>query len=268
MSIVVDPDWWKSMFDEVYLLTDARSVGDEGLTRREVDIIRELIPLQPSERILDLCGGHGRHALELCSRGFAGCTVLDYSATLLRIGSQSAARANYPIQFIQGDARQLDYPADHFDHILILGNSLGYICDDQADRQILKECFRVLCPGGWLLVDVANGAAVRSRFTPNAWHEIDSDTVVCRHRQLKGASIRAREMVLNKHTGLVRDCCYSIRLYTPADLADLVAAVGFTHSLIHEDFSPYGDQNGDYGFMNFRMIATAQKPKNGVRQND
>jgi hypothetical protein len=26
MSIKVDPDWWKTLFDEVYLLTDARSV--------------------------------------------------------------------------------------------------------------------------------------------------------------------------------------------------------------------------------------------------
>lgn len=266
MGIVVDPDWWKSMFDEVYLLTDARSVCDEDITRREVNIICELIPLKPDDRILDLCGGHGRHSLELCRRGFSRCTVLDYSQPLLQVGSRSAARANYPIQFNWGDARYLDYPVNHFDHVLILGNSLGYISDGQADQQILKESLRVLRPGGWLLADVTNGASVRSRFLPNAWHEIGSDTVVCRQRQLKGLTIEAREMVLNKDTGLVRDCCYSIRMYTPADLAELLSSVGFASARIHEDFSPYRNKKGDYGFMNYRMIATAQKPKEPNRR--
>jgi D-alanine-D-alanine ligase len=44
MSIKADPDWWKTMFDDVYLLTDARSVCDEDITRREVDLICELLP--------------------------------------------------------------------------------------------------------------------------------------------------------------------------------------------------------------------------------
>ncbi len=60
MTIDVDPDWWKTLFDEVYLVTDARSVGDESITRQEIDIILELVPMQPDDRILDLCGGHGR----------------------------------------------------------------------------------------------------------------------------------------------------------------------------------------------------------------
>ena len=32
MTIEVDPDWWKTLFDEVYLLTDARSVDDARVT--------------------------------------------------------------------------------------------------------------------------------------------------------------------------------------------------------------------------------------------
>jgi hypothetical protein len=91
MTIDVDPDWWKTLFDEVYLVTDARSVGDEAVTRQEIDIFTALLSLQPGDRILDLCGGHGRHALELCRRGFRDCTVLDYSQPLLDIGAGNAA---------------------------------------------------------------------------------------------------------------------------------------------------------------------------------
>jgi SAM-dependent methyltransferase len=105
MTIDVDPDWWKTLFDEVYLVTDARSVGDEHITRQEIDIFTALIPLQPRDRILDLCGGHGRHALELCRRGFRDCTVLDYSQPLIDIGVRNAAAWSDSVRFVQGDAR-------------------------------------------------------------------------------------------------------------------------------------------------------------------
>ena len=65
MTIRVEPDWWKAIFDEVYLLTDARSVCNDAITQREVDLVCELLPVQAEHRILDLCGGHGRHSLEL-----------------------------------------------------------------------------------------------------------------------------------------------------------------------------------------------------------
>ena len=47
MSFDVNPDWWKSLFDDIYLLTDARSVDDAEVTRREIDVICNLLPLQP-----------------------------------------------------------------------------------------------------------------------------------------------------------------------------------------------------------------------------
>ena len=62
MTIEVDPEWWKTMFDEFYLLTDARSVCDDEITRREVDLICQLLPIRSTHRILDLCGGHGATA--------------------------------------------------------------------------------------------------------------------------------------------------------------------------------------------------------------
>ena len=46
MSIDVNPDWWKRIFDDIYLLTDARSVCDDHLTYREVDLILEMLPIQ------------------------------------------------------------------------------------------------------------------------------------------------------------------------------------------------------------------------------
>lgn len=258
MSIQVDPDWWKTLFDDIYLITDARSVDDEQLTRREVDLICRLLDLQPENRILDLCGGQGRHSLELCRRGFSKCTVLDFSPTLIKIGADLAKRMNYAIEFHQGDARCSGYPSGSFDHVLILGNSLGYAGDMGADMEMLAEARRLLAEDGGLLIDVTDGSAVKKNFRPNAWHEIGEDIVVCRQRELKPQMICAREMVIHKHRGLLRDRTYGMRLYESASLSALAADAGFGRIHVHEDFSPY-EGDGDVGFMNHRMILTAQK---------
>jgi D-alanine-D-alanine ligase len=258
MSIKVDPDWWKTLFDEVYLLTDARSVCDDRITRREVDLICSLLPIKGSHKILDLCGGHGRHSLELSGRGSTACTLFDYSQTLIEIARTKAEQDDLIVDFICGDARDINMPADAYDHVIIMGNSLGYIQEKGSDSQILTESFRVLHPGGWILVDVADGQAVLSSFKPNAWHEIGEGTIVCRQREIQGEVVCAREIVLSKTEGLIRDQTYSIRLYDAASLSLLLESAGFTDINVYTDFSPH-EEDDDYGFMNNRLMVSGQK---------
>ena len=139
-----------------------------------------------------------------------------------------------------------------------MGNSLGYIQEPDADIKILSEAFRVLQTGGWLLVDVTDGTAVKKTFTPNAWHEVGNDTVVCRQRELKENVICARELVVSKEHGMIRDRTYAVRLYEPQDLLSLLESTGFRQIKIHTDFSPHRFE-GDYGFMNRRMLAVGRK---------
>ena len=259
MPLSVNPDWWKTLFDEVYLITDARSVCDDQVTRREVDLICRLLSLEPSHRVLDLCGGHGRHTFEFCSRGFRGCTLLDYSQSLVDKARSTADANDYPVEVLQADARRTGLPSESFDSVLILGNSLGYIDEPDADHRILREAGRVLRPGGRLLVDVSDGTAVADRFIPVSWHEIGSDTVVCRQRELRQGAVAAREMVLSKTDGLIRDCTYAIRLYDADSLRQTLSRAGFEQIDILSDFS-FLDTDADYGFMNHRMLGCGVKP--------
>jgi D-alanine-D-alanine ligase len=254
-----DPDWWKTVFDEVYLLTDARSVCNEDITRREVDLICELLPIRSSQKILDLCGGHGRHSLEFCARGFTGCTLVDYSDYLIDYARTRAKERHYPIECVRADARDTGLTSSSFDHVLIMGNSLGYISETSADGQILEEARRVLRPAGWLLIDVTDAKAVRKTFTPSTWHEINEHIVVCRERKLDGDTLRAREMVVSKDKGLIRDCSYAVRLYEEGTLRALLQDAGFSQVRIHTGFSPHREK-GDFGFMNHRILAAGQKP--------
>ena len=258
MTIEVDPDWWKTLFDEIYLLTDARSVCDEKITRLEVDVICNLFPMSADHKILDLCGGHGRHSFELCKRGFASCTLVDYSQALIDIVRKKVAEHDYPIRVMRSDARHINLLPNTYDRVFIMGNSLGYIQQPNADREILSEAHRVLRPGGWLLVDVADGQALKRSFNPNAWHAIGEDTVVCRQRELQGNIICTREMVLSKQGGLIRDRTYAVRLYELKSLKALLQTAGFHHVKIHTNFSLHQSE-GDYGFMNRRIFAIGQK---------
>lgn len=259
MTIEVDPGWWKTLFDEVYLVTDGRSIDDEDVTRQEIELFTSFASLKPRDRILDLCGGHGRHSMELYRRGFHDCTVLDYSRFLLDIGARDAARKGYAVRFVQGDARHTALSSETFDHVLILGNSLGYILKPEADLQILQESLRLLKPKGGLLLDVTDGEAVRKNMTSHAWHEINNDVVVCRQREIKGNRLCAREMVLSKSRGIIRDKTYGIRLYGADGLAALVSDAGFENVQIHTDASVL-DRNVDVGCMNHRLLMTARKP--------
>ncbi len=258
MAIKVDPDWWRRLFDEVYLLTDSRSVCDEEITRREVDLICRLLPMDYAHKILDLCGGHGRHSFELCRRGFLNCTLLDYSECLIQHAKARAAERNCLMEFIRADARHTGLPGDHFDHVIIMGNSLGYLPEPDADLEILKEANRVLRPRGWLMIDVVDGAAVRESFKPSSWHEIGSDMVVCRQREINESMVLAREVVLSKGKGLIRDCTYSIMLYDLHAIKALLHQAGFNELSAHSQSSLQASCE-DCGFMNMRKIVTGRK---------
>lgn len=258
MSIDVKKDWWKTLFDDIYLLTDSRSVGDESITRREVDLICELLDLGKDQKILDLCGGQGRHSFELCARGYSNCTLFDYSRTLVDKARAHALENEIPLEIIQGDARDTKLPSGSFDIVCILGNSLGYVSNSDTDSLIVEEAKRILRSGGKLLIDVADGDYVRESFSPAAWHEIGDDTVVCRQRELNSTSLKTREMVLSKENGLIRDENYSIRLYDKKSILSLMDKAGFADARVVTNFSVHS-LNGDYGFMNNRMIATCRK---------
>ncbi len=255
------PDWWRTLFDDLYLVTDARSVDNEQVTREEIDFVVEHLELSPRERILDLCGGQGRHCLELAQRGYPYVTVFDYSDTLLRHGTKRAAcsgtDAGRGATFCRGDARELGLTDSVFDCVLVMGNSFGYFMEDEENSLILGEIARVLKPGGRVLLDLSNREYVVSRLVPVTWHEATEDVVVCRSRSLLDHGVLAREIVLSKKDGLLRDSRYYSRLFSPEHIGDLLAKEGFGSVCFAGDFRA-DKKDCTYGMMTNRMIVTAR----------
>jgi D-alanine-D-alanine ligase len=258
MGIEVEPQWWKKLFDEMYLITDARSVCDQHVTNVEIDLVCKLLKLKPAHRILDLCGGHGRHSIELYRRGIRNCTLVDYSSFLVDRANDEALNEGMSLQCMRADARKTGLPSDSFDIVIIMGNSLGYGEHQEWDIEILREARRLLGRDGRLLVDVVDGNRVRQTFNPRTWHEIGDDVLVCRERELLKGRVVVREIVLSKKRGLLRDQGYAIRFYNPAAMKRLFEKNGLIDVEVHRDFSPHLCE-GDYGCMNNRMIVIGRK---------
>ena len=202
----VDRDWWKTLFDETYLITDARTVCDEGLTCREVDFLECVLKLERSWPILDLCGGQGRHSLELSRRGFQDVSVLDYSKVLIDLGREMAQKEGLNTLFVRRDARETGLPGQRFKVIIVMASSFGYFVDEGENEKILREAFRLLKSKGSLFLDLPHREYVLKNFTPQSWHEAnEEEIVVCRKRRLDGDVWCGREIVISKTRGMIRD---------------------------------------------------------------
>ena len=254
----IDPDWWKALFDETYLITDARSVCDEELTAREVDFLEQVLDIEKSCSILDLCGGQGRHSLELTRRGFNDVTVVDYSGFLVNLGKKRAKKEGLNTKFVRKDARDTGLPDKRYKFIIIMANSFGYFVDDKDDEKILCEVFRLLTSEGFLLLDLPNREYVLKNFSPQSWHEANEEIIVCRQRTIDKDLILSREIVISKTEGLIRDERYCTRLYSEARISRLLSSVGFSSMNIKKDFVSHKEKE-DYGCMTNRMIVIAQK---------
>jgi len=254
-----DKDWWKYFFDQTYLITDARSVCDQTLTRKEVDLLEEILVLNKQDRILDLCGGFGRHSLELARRGYFRPTVVDFSQHMINLGKTIAKKAGLDIKFIRRDARNSKLKSNEFSKVFIMANSFGYFTQQRENIRLLKEVYRILQKRGKLLLDLTDPHHTRRHLKPASWHEANKDVIVCRQRELKGDIIKAREIVISKKQGLLRDGFYCERLYDENKITRILKQLGFCNLSIVNELRLHKKKK-DYGLMSSRMFVAAQKP--------
>ncbi len=56
----LQPEWWKYLFNSIYLKTDADVVEDDSITKSEVTIFSQILNLKSNDKLLDLACGQGQ----------------------------------------------------------------------------------------------------------------------------------------------------------------------------------------------------------------
>lgn len=119
----------------------------------------EAIGGQP-RRILDLGCGTGSTTL-LLKKAFPSADVigLDLSPYMLAMADYKAEREGLTLQWQQGNAEKTDFPASSFD--VVTASLLFHETPPRASRNILRECFRLLTPGGQMIILDGNQKILR-----------------------------------------------------------------------------------------------------------
>jgi len=146
-----------------------REWGRLSYHRLEFEIAkRNLYTFLPSRtQILDTGGGPGRYAIALAQQGHL-VTLSDLSRGCLELARQKAQEAAVHIQdFVHADARDMGMFNDEaFEAVLCMGPVYHMVNADDRE-QIIRECMRVLTPGGLLFVTFITSYAPLMRYVRN-----------------------------------------------------------------------------------------------------
>jgi ubiquinone/menaquinone biosynthesis C-methylase UbiE len=115
------------------------------------DIQRLVDRAAPHSRILDVGCGGGQHVVSVAqTRPDLQLVALDLSHVFLRHAHKRAREAGVEarVQLVHGTATALPFPDEAFDHVYSTGSIKHWV----DLKRGLDECWRVLKPGGQLLV--------------------------------------------------------------------------------------------------------------------
>ncbi len=216
--------WFDEFFDEHYLGYWAQMLDAER-TECELGFIQEKLGLEPGAKVLDLCCGQARHAVDLAGLGW-DVTGLDLNAFLLDRARETAREAGVDIRFVQADMREIPFE-DEFDAVINVFTAFGYFEDDAENRRVLEAVARCLKPGGRFLLDHTHLLRAARDFEPNVWRQYPDGTLQVEEREFDARSVRFRtKATFIKPDGTRAERENDIRCYTCAELCGMLAAAG------------------------------------------
>jgi ubiquinone/menaquinone biosynthesis C-methylase UbiE len=112
-------------------------------------------------RILDLgCGTGSTTVLLKQAFPYAVVTGLDLSPYMLAVAEDKAQRAHLNIEWEHGKAESTQFKSASFD--LVTASLLFHETPPAVTQEILAECWRLLAPGGQILILDGNQSTLRS----------------------------------------------------------------------------------------------------------
>ena len=153
---------WASFYDVVVWL----------LSFGKIQALRKVIvgraQIEPGERVLDV--GCGTGDLAMAAKALAGPTGqvfgTDASPKMIAVARRKAAKAGVDVNFQVDLIEDISFPGNHFD--VVLSSFMMHHLPDDLKRMGLAEIYRVLKPGGRILIvdmQSSSGGSVGQRLS-------------------------------------------------------------------------------------------------------
>jgi SAM-dependent methyltransferase len=171
--------WTKKMFIEHGELFLKLINQRDSLTPKETGALEKIFSeagVHAGDRVLDLCCGSGRHALNLAKNGFT-VTGVDISPAAIQHAIELAEKMGLKnrTEFLVGDARKVSkllVEKGSFEAIISMWTSIGYY-DDATDRSIVRQLNKLASSEGILVLDVANRDYMIAHYQPSSTDVFD-----------------------------------------------------------------------------------------------
>lgn len=231
-------DWYHLSFDSLYpIVYEHRTVM---AARPESLFSIDQTQLSPTDRVLDLACGGGRHMAHLLHIT-PHVVGLDYSTHLIELAQQSLGP---DAKLVRADMRHQPFAAG-FDVVMNYFTSFGYFQTQEENLNVVEGIATALKPGGRFFIDFLN----RNWTLAN----LQADT----RREAGGFEIRERRWIdhdhhrINKSTIVskngrnVKDADESVQLYTLKEFTELLTAGGLhiERTYGNYDGAPFGDEH-------------------------
>ena len=248
--------WYQVFFGQDYLRIYA---FPPEWTERQVEGIVTLLALPAGSTILDLCCGHGRHAIPLAQRGYQ-VTGQDLSEVFLQQARAAADAQHVQVRWVHGDMRSIPF-ANAFDAVINIFTAFGYLESDDEDQQVLAQVHKALQPGGVFLLEIIHREGLIRRYEPFGVQRHDDGLIVIEERRFNLLTSRNETRVtMIDPDGQRTEYVHAVRLYTLTELVRLSTVAGLQAQ------AHYGGLDGsELALDSHRLVLVCRKPVPGVQ---
>lgn len=227
--------WWADLYDDA-LADVLLERTDEAATARTISFLREVLALEPGDRVLDQCCGIGSLSIPLAREGFEVLGV-DQAAGYIDRAIAAARAAEVDARFFVGDAFTWR-PERMCNAAFNWWTSFGYAARDAENAKMLKRAADAIVPGGRFALDTMNVPQVLRAFQPTVTIERAGITLTRETTLDLAAGTMCKVWRYALPDGSTQTRTSTLRIYMPSQLVELLRSSGF------DDIELFGDEDG------------------------
>jgi SAM-dependent methyltransferase len=202
---------------------------------------------------LDLCCGHGRHAILLAQHGYK-VTGQDLSEVFLREAEKEALAKGVRVDWLHGDMRTIPFE-NEFDAVINIFTAFGYLETQDEDQQVLKQVSKALTSNGLFVLETLHREAFIRHFSPHTIEHRPDGLIVLEERNFDLLTSRANVKITTIDSdGRQKEYGHAARVYSLTELAQMLTMAGLQVKAY------YGAWDGSkLTIDSFRLILLTQK---------